>query len=64
MRGDIKVVGKARWEVFANTDADVGGWYSYVEDDLHYLGGDLHKTKAKAEEHGRKIAEAANGRQE
>ena len=58
---DNKATGKARWEVFRNTDADVGGWFSYVEDDAHYLGGDLHPTKAEAEAHGRKIASAANG---
>jgi hypothetical protein len=57
---DQKSTGKARWEVFPNTDADVGGGFSYVEDDAHYLGGDWHRTKAEAEAHGREIAEAAN----
>jgi hypothetical protein len=55
-----RMTGKARWEVFP--DPASGGWYSYVEDDAYYLGGDLHPTKAKAEAHGRKIAEAANGK--
>lgn len=51
-----------RWEVFANPDADTGGWYSHVEDGQHYLGGDLHRTKAEAVAHAKQIAEAARGR--
>jgi hypothetical protein len=47
------------WEVFPNTDADVGGWYSYVADQQHYLGGDWHRTKAEAIKHARKVAENA-----
>lgn len=62
MQPDDEAPGTARglkWEVFPNSDGDVGGWFSYVENATHYLGGDLHPTKVKAEQHAREIVRAA-----
>lgn len=49
-------IGNCTWEVFPNTDGDVGGFFSYVENQTHYLGGDLHKTRAEAVAHAKKLA--------
>jgi hypothetical protein len=53
-------IGVCRWQVFENPDGDEGGWLSYVDDGTHYLGGDLHRTKAKAVAHAHQIAKAAS----
>lgn len=47
------------WEVFPNTDADRGGWYSYVADGVQYLGGDWHSTQEEARRHARRLARLA-----
>ena len=38
-----------KWQVFENTDGDIGGWFSYVEGGGFYLGGELFPTKREAE---------------
>jgi hypothetical protein len=50
----------ARWEVFENPDADMGGWISYIENDTNYLGGEWHASKAAAEAYAQKVAAEYN----
>ncbi len=47
---------KIRWEVFPNSDEDVGGWYSIIESVKFYLGGEWHPTKKEAEKYAREFA--------
>jgi hypothetical protein len=42
-----------RWKVFPGAESE---WWSYIEDGQYYLGGDRHRSKAKAEQYARETA--------
>lgn len=48
-----------KWDVFPNPDGDVGGWYSYAENETHYIGGSWHKTRKEAEAYAHHLAASA-----
>lgn len=59
---DVQPTTPIRWEVFPGLSRGMSGrmgWFSYVEDDQHYLGGDWHATQAEAEAYAQKVAKEA-----
>jgi hypothetical protein len=50
----------ARYDVFRNSDGDVGGWYSYAEGNGCYLGGELFRTRAEAVADGKRRVRVAS----
>ncbi len=50
----------ARYDVFRNSDGDVGGWYSYAEGSGCYLGGELFRTRAEAVADGKRRVRVAS----